>query len=231
MIDIDKTLLHIFIENWKILFKHDFEIKSFRVKQLSQCETFSFSQARSVLKYFDIKIACLYITEVDDEDMQCFEIREELRNPEYHSIIHLKFAGNILAWLCQELIDTKSDSRVLWQKSQQHSFIWFINIPHHIEACQNDFARKQLRDRGNWRECTREYKRDDNDRFEDLIKDCLAIITFASQNSPRSCRFYDDFHWDKEYNYYKSNAITYHYYQLDMSEEKYTQMKEEYEYL
>ena len=113
LVDVDKTLLHIFIENWKILLKHDFGIKSFRVKQLSQYEIFNFSQACPVLKYFDIKIIYFHIIEVDDENMQYSEIREGLRDSEYHFIIHLKFAGNILAWLRQELIDIESDSRVL----------------------------------------------------------------------------------------------------------------------
>ena len=112
--DADKTLLHTSTENWKILLKRDFEIKSFRIKQLSQHETFSFSQARLVFKYFDIKIIYFHITEIDDKNIQYSEIQEELKDFEYHFIIHLKFAGNILAWLHQELIDIESDSRALW---------------------------------------------------------------------------------------------------------------------
>ena len=72
---------------------------------------FSFSQGRPVLQYFDKKVACLRIAEVLDEDMQCAEIKEGLRDPEYRSAIRLAAANNTIAWLRQELTVLESDCR------------------------------------------------------------------------------------------------------------------------
>lgn len=111
--DANKNHLRTSTQEWKNILKRDFGIKPFRAKQLAQRETFSFSQGRLVLQYFDKKIACLHIAEVLDEDMQCSEVKEGLRDPEYRSAIRLLAANNTLAWLRQELTDLESDCRAL----------------------------------------------------------------------------------------------------------------------
>jgi len=106
-------------QGWKYILKRDFSIKLFRAKQLAAREKFSFSQGRSVLNYFDKKIACLRISGIEDEDMQCHEIKDGIKDPELRSLIRLHGADNTTAWLRQELIDTENDAKSLWQKNQR----------------------------------------------------------------------------------------------------------------
>ena len=114
--NMDKTLLRTAVANWMTLLIRDFGIKPFRAKQLAQWETFSFAQRRPVLKYFKPKLACLKIACIKDPDMQCSEIRDRIKDPEFHTVIHLKEANNTTVWLCQELMDLETDCRALWQK-------------------------------------------------------------------------------------------------------------------
>ena len=119
--DTDKTLLRTAVANWKTFLIRDFGIKPFRTKQLAQRETFSFAQGRPVLKYFNTKLACLKIACIKDPDMQCSEIRDGIKDPEFRTVIRLKEANNTTAWLRQELMDLETDCQAIWQKSQRAS--------------------------------------------------------------------------------------------------------------
>ena len=117
--DDDKTLLRTSIQGWKIMLKRDFGIQPFRARQIAQRETFSFADGKPVLKYFDQKVACLRLAGQHDEDMQCREIKEGIRNPEFRSQIRLATQGNTFAWLRQELVELEADCRALWIENQQ----------------------------------------------------------------------------------------------------------------
>ena len=99
------------------MLKRDFGIQPFRAKQIAQRETFSFADGKPVLKYLDQKVACLRLACQHDEDMQCREIKEGIRNPEFRSQIRLANQGNTLAWLRQELIELEADCRALWMEN------------------------------------------------------------------------------------------------------------------
>ena len=115
--DADKTSLAQNCENWKVMLKRDFGIPSSRARILVQQETFSFSQNRPILLYYNTKLAWLKIAEVHDENQQCVEIREGLQDPEYRTAIRLTHGNNTLQWLRAELQETEADIRALWQKT------------------------------------------------------------------------------------------------------------------
>ena len=137
----DKTLLRASVQNWKVLLKRDFGIQPFRAKQIAQRETFSFADGKPVLKYLDQKVACLRLTCQHDEDMQCREIKEGIRNPEFRSQIRLANQGNTLAWLRQELIELEADCRALWIENQRNRQVPFTRnapvMPRRREANQH----------------------------------------------------------------------------------------------
>ena len=110
----DKNNMRASTQGWKDVLKRDFGIKPFRAKQLAAHEKFSFSQGRAVLNYFDRKIACLYISGVEEEDIQCHEIKDGIKDPKLWSLIRLHGVDNSMAWLRQELIDMENDAKSLW---------------------------------------------------------------------------------------------------------------------
>ena len=155
-----------------------------------------------MLNYFDKKIACLCISGVEDEDMQCHEIKDGIKDPELRSLIRLHGADNSTAWLRQELIDTENDAKSLWQKNQRAP-----------PPARSQF---QLR-RGGARGADRSLLRDSRDERRSPAKDKekdrkgetprgqgrgavrgrgagrtserLAITASASERPPRPCRF------------------------------------------
>jgi hypothetical protein len=222
--DADKTRLHTSTQDWKDVLKRDFGIKAYRAKQLAQRETFSFSQGRPVLQYFDRKVACLRVAETIDEDMQCSEIKVGLRDPEFRSAIRLAPANNTIAWLRQELTDLESDCRALWTKSQRS---YKYPAPKQAVAPAKDPEKKvsgyQRGGRGSSRGGYYRGGRSEN------RKEPLAIAGNANKAPPRPCRFCGGSHWDRECNFAKPTATAYHCYHIDMSQEDYDLAEEVYE--
>src|SRR5579871_5684500 len=235
-------LLRASTQNWKTILKRDFGIKPFRAKQLAMREVFSFSQHRPVLQYFDKKIACLKIAGIEDEDMQCSEIKDGLRDPEYRSVIKLNVEGNTVAQLRQDLIDNEDDCRVLWNKSQRlqqlamsrpapavsAAFPATTVAPKPPIAPPRQPQTRVVEDRrgrgGIWRGPVRGSGRPPDAGH----KEPLAITATASKFPPRPCRFCGGQHWDRECSYYKPAATAYHCYRLDISEEEFEKAEQDY---
>jgi hypothetical protein len=197
----DKTRLRTSTQDWKFILKRDFGIKPFRAKQLAQRETFSFGQNRPVLQYFNQKIACLKIADIDDEDMQCAEVKDGLKDPEYRSVIRLQAANNTISWLRQELTETESDCRSLWQKNQRLR-------PPFLNRYSNTEAQPKRGGmyRGRGRDTS--YSQQSRSNMQSTLpqtavpplpgKQPLAITATASREPPRACRFCGGNHWDRE---------------------------------
>jgi len=230
----DKNSLRESTQGWKTILKCDFGIKPFRAKQLAARETFAFAQGCSVLKYFDIKIACLRISEVDDEDMQCHEIKEGLRDPEFCTAMRLSAGDNTTSWMHQELISLESDCKALWQKSQRPVRPVFADRrnngarqPGSAARSENKFSERGCstsRGRGRSR---------GGSQFTPRNKERLAITASASTKPPRPCRFCGADHWDQECTYAatKPKASAYHCYNTDVSEEEFASAEDTYEAL
>jgi hypothetical protein len=231
--DTDKDALRNSVDHWKLLLKRDFGIKPYRAKLLLQRETFSFSQNRSVIQYVDKKLACLKIADIVDEDAQCVEIKEGLRDPEFRSLIRLSPQGNTLAWLRQELIDTEQDSRAVWAKNQRPRYPFQQPRYGTPNASAND-GTTTTRGRGGYRGRGRgSYPPGQQPpQSPPTQRPPLAITATASKDPPRACRFCGGKHWDRECVYGRQNATAaYHCYQMDMPEEDYEKAEEDYRLL
>jgi len=248
--DGDKNNMRASTQGWKNVLKRDFGIKPFRAKQLAAREKFSFSQGRSVLNYFDRKIACLRISGVEEEDMQCHEIKDGIKDPELRSLIRLHGADNSTAWLRQELIDTENDAKSLWQKNQRAP-----PPPRPQFQLRRGGARGANRSDASISRDFRDERRSpakDKDKARDKkgeaprrgamrgrgagggrTSERLAITASASERPPRPCRFCGGNHWDRDCNYNRSKASVsaYHCYHLNIAEEAYEAAEQEYEAL
>ena len=217
----------------------DFGIKPFRAKQLAQRETFSFAQGCPVFKYFNTKLACLKIACIEDLDMQCSEIRDGIKDPEFRTVIHLKEANNTMAWLRQELMDLETDCRALWQKSQRASrppptpFQRTYALQQHTSTpptISQTPARGAL--------CSASHGRVTHGRrarplfrsnFQALSTPAAVVPQhLASEKPSRACHFCGGQHWDRECSYSRPSGTAYHCYNLDVTQEEYDDAEEEY---
>lgn len=246
----EKQALRESTDTWKDLLKRDFGIKPFRAKQLAQRETFAFAQGRPVLQYLEMKLACLRIAGIQDEDLQCAEIREGLRDAEFRSAIRLRDQGNTTAWLRQELTTLEPDIRAVCRKKTYAqpppTIARFANrgTPFARGARGSGYGRGTYGNRGSTStfvprggattggtmrgagNAAGGYGRGGS---PNRGRGGYPYTAGASESrTPRPCRYCGGRHWDRECQFAKPEASAYHCYNVDLSVEDYETAEYEY---
>ena len=116
--DEDKEELATSTDAWVTILKRDFGIRAARARSLAFRESFSFSQGRRVLQYFNTKTTWLKIAGTVDEPTICQEIYQGLRDPEYKTLIKLG-ENPKLSSLREDLLEIEAGARALWADKQR----------------------------------------------------------------------------------------------------------------
>src|SRR5437667_1895796 len=176
-------------------------------------------------------VACLRLAGQHDEDMQCREIKERIRNPEFRSQIRLANQGNMLVWLRQELIELEADCRALWMENQRNRQAPFARNAPVMPSCRetNQYSSPQGPD--DWRNAGGNLPRPDDRNICDNFcgrngygfgrgrggrtitgppatgnpTEHLAITVSSSTTLPHPCHFCGSNHWDRDCTYYTTN--------------------------